>query len=264
MNWYIAALKNYVGFDGRAHRTEFWMFTLFNFLFSLAAMIVDSVLGLQGRVFGVCGPIQVLYGLAVFLPSLALAVRRLHDTGRSGWFVLIALIPIIGGIWLLVLMCLDSQPDPVVANTPFAQTIEILQKEYGTDYAYRFSGENSAIYIYRDLKKIGLVESMNAKIYDIGSIRGHRCSLIDPNVHTFGIGTVDPGTASGFGTALGAAFLRARMNKQAKIDAQQKTGLFITVKDVDHPEWRIAMYDKNDQARWHEILTQLFEGTLEK
>ena len=110
MKWYIAVLKNYVGFDGRAHRTEFWMFALFNFLFAMAAMIIDRVLGLPKILVGVYGPIYILYALAVLLPGLALTMRRLHDTGRSGWFLLINLIPIIGGIWFLVLMCFDSQP----------------------------------------------------------------------------------------------------------------------------------------------------------
>jgi len=109
MNWYMAVLKNYVGFDGRAHRTEYWMFVLFNFLAALIAFFLDHLLGL--RIGGLpYGPIYILYALAVLLPGLAVTVRRLHDVGKSGWFVLIALIPIIGGIWLLVLVCFDSQP----------------------------------------------------------------------------------------------------------------------------------------------------------
>ena len=146
---------------------------------------------------------------------------------------------------------------------PLTQALEALRKEHGTDYAYEFISEKSAIYIYRDLKKIGLVEDINAKVYDIGSVRGHRCSLVDPEVYTFGMGTFNQG-AAGFGAAIGASIRRGRMNEQAKIDAQQKSGLFITVKDVDHPQWRIEMYDMNEQIKWNEILTQLFEGTLGK
>ena len=109
MNWYLAVLKNYAGFNGRAHRTEYWMFVLFNSLIAMATILLDNILDL--RINGLpYGPIYILYILAVFVPSLAVAVRRLHDIGRSGWFLLIGLIPIIGGLWLLWLACKDSQP----------------------------------------------------------------------------------------------------------------------------------------------------------
>ena len=102
MNWYLKVLKNYVGFEGRARRTEYWMFVLFNFLAAVVLAIVEYSLGLESI-------LSVLYSLAILLPSLAVAVRRLHDTGRSGWWILINLVPIVGGIILLVFMCLDSQ-----------------------------------------------------------------------------------------------------------------------------------------------------------
>ena len=103
MNWYLAVLKNYAGFEGRAHRTEYWMFALVNFLISLALAFISEMLHMGDW-------LSILYSLAVLIPCVAVTVRRLHDTGRTGWMALIALIPIIGGIWLLVLMCLDSQP----------------------------------------------------------------------------------------------------------------------------------------------------------
>ncbi|MBK9148474.1 MAG: DUF805 domain-containing protein [Flavobacteriales bacterium] len=109
MNWFLKALKNYVGFKGRARRKEYWMFTLFNIIFAVAAMVLDNVAGLASPMTGY-GPIYALYALATFLPGLAVAVRRLHDVGKSGWFILIALIPIIGAIWLLVLLVTDSKP----------------------------------------------------------------------------------------------------------------------------------------------------------
>lgn len=109
MNWYVKALRNYVGFSGRSRRKEYWMFVLFNIIFSIAAAILDNITGLAIPEVGY-GPIYGLYALAVLLPGLAVAVRRLHDVGKSGWFLLIALIPIIGAIWLLVLFCTDGQP----------------------------------------------------------------------------------------------------------------------------------------------------------
>ena len=109
MNWYVKVLKNYAVFSGRARRKEYWMFVLFNFIFSVIAMILDKILGLTFENVGY-GPIYLLYCLAVFIPGLAVSVRRLHDIGKSGWFILISLIPFIGPIWLLVLMCTDSEP----------------------------------------------------------------------------------------------------------------------------------------------------------
>jgi uncharacterized membrane protein YhaH (DUF805 family) len=105
MNWYLAVLKNYVGFEGRARRTEYWMFALFNFI--IVAILLALALAVHALLF-----LYVLYGLAVLLPGLAVAFRRLHDTNRSAWWILIALVPFIGGIWLLVLMCLPGTPGP--------------------------------------------------------------------------------------------------------------------------------------------------------
>ncbi len=102
MNWYLAVLKNYVGFSGRARRKEYWMFTLFNLIAMLVIGVLDGLLGTAGIIGG-------LYTLAVLLPSIAVTVRRLHDTGRSGWWALIVLVPLIGAIVLLVFMVLDSE-----------------------------------------------------------------------------------------------------------------------------------------------------------
>ena len=109
MNWYIKVLNNYAVFSGRARRKEYWMFFLFNFIFGLVASLIDLGIGLLTfTVFGV-GLLTILYGLAVLVPGLAVAVRRLHDVGKSGWYYLIVLIPIAGAIWFLVLTCTDSQ-----------------------------------------------------------------------------------------------------------------------------------------------------------
>lgn len=110
MNWYLKVLKQYADFNGRARRKEYWMFVLFNMIFAVAAMILDNVLGIAMEGIGY-GPIYGLYLLAIIIPSIAVGVRRLHDIGKSGWMMLISLIPLIGGIWLLVLMVTDSNPE---------------------------------------------------------------------------------------------------------------------------------------------------------
>lgn len=108
MQWYLKVLRNYAEFQGRAHRTEYWMFVLINFLVVMALAFVDSmVLGMSEM--GGYGVLSGLYTLGVFIPGLAVAVRRLHDTGRSGWWLLVGLIPVIGGLVLLVFMVLDSE-----------------------------------------------------------------------------------------------------------------------------------------------------------
>ncbi|QNM86393.1 DUF805 domain-containing protein [Polaribacter pectinis] len=110
MNWYLKVVKeHYADFKGRARRKEYWMFVLFQMIFAIVAMILDSVLGLSFSPEIPYGWIYVLFGLATFIPGLAVAVRRLHDIGKSGWWYLIAIIPLIGTIWLLVLLCTDSE-----------------------------------------------------------------------------------------------------------------------------------------------------------
>jgi uncharacterized membrane protein YhaH (DUF805 family) len=110
MNWYLKVLKNYAAFGGRARRAEYWWFVLFNFLATLALIIVDSLIGLSAQAGGI-GILSGIYTLAVLIPGVAVAIRRLHDSGRSGWWFLISLVPFVGGIILLVFLVLDSQPD---------------------------------------------------------------------------------------------------------------------------------------------------------
>src|SRR5688572_12459265 len=113
MKWYLSVLKQYATFTGRARRSEYWYFFLFNMLFAIAAMVLDYVLGTTfqyGSQIISFGYVYVLYGLFVFIPGLAVTVRRLHDVGKSGWWYFIILIPIVGAIWLLVLMFTDSDP----------------------------------------------------------------------------------------------------------------------------------------------------------
>lgn len=107
MNYYLKALHNYATFNGRSRRSEYWYFVLFNIIFALVAIVLDNVLGIAMKEVPY-GPIYGLYTLAVFIPGLAVSVRRLHDVGKSGWFFFIILIPLIGSIWLIVLMATDG------------------------------------------------------------------------------------------------------------------------------------------------------------
>nr|WP_202984958.1 DUF805 domain-containing protein [Gilliamella sp. ESL0250] len=100
MNWFIDCItKNYANFNGRARRQEYWMFTLFNFLLNLALTIVCMILvSISNSLMPVLNIISYIVWIALLVPGLAVAVRRLHDTGRSGWWLLIAIVPLIGTI----------------------------------------------------------------------------------------------------------------------------------------------------------------------
>ena len=129
MEWYLKVMRdNYINFKGRARRKEYWMFTLVYIIILTGCTVLDHALGtvfmMDAGPF--VGEISMGYGwayticaLAHFLPALSVTVRRLHDVGKSGWFYLIFLIPLIGVIWLLVLYCTEGQkqdnnwgPDP--------------------------------------------------------------------------------------------------------------------------------------------------------
>ena len=107
MDWYIQVLKKYAVFSGRARRKEYWFFVLFNILISVGLSFVDGMLGTVNVETGT-GILGGIYSLAVLIPSIAVLVRRLHDTDRSGWWALIGLIPIIGWIVLLIFVVQDS------------------------------------------------------------------------------------------------------------------------------------------------------------
>jgi uncharacterized membrane protein YhaH (DUF805 family) len=102
MEWYVLVLNKYAVFTGRAQRAEYWYFVLFNSLFWIGLRIFDRLIGIQ--------ILSNVYALAVFIPGLAVAVRRLHDTDRSGWWLLIGLIPVIGWIILIIFLAEDGQP----------------------------------------------------------------------------------------------------------------------------------------------------------
>ena len=107
MEWYIKVLKQYNDFKTRARRKEYWMFTLFSVIISSILTLIDNNLGTEVNTgTGLFGGI---YSLLILVPTLAVSVRRLHDIGKSGWMLLVALIPLIGAICLLILFCKDSQ-----------------------------------------------------------------------------------------------------------------------------------------------------------
>ena len=113
MEHFTNALKNhYADFNGRVTRTQYWMFVLFYVIFYVAISLID------GFITG--GILTMIYSLALLVPCIAIAARRLHDTGRSGWWQLIALIPLIGTIILIVFLVLDSEGDNRFGPNPKA------------------------------------------------------------------------------------------------------------------------------------------------
>lgn len=126
MNYMLMPLKRYFDFSGRSRRKEFWMWVLFVLIVYIVAVFLDVQLGFANSTsssefgdgtasanFNVQGGLlSMIAGLAFLIPGLAVAVRRMHDQDKSGWWLLIALIPIIGGIWLLVLYCTEGTRGP--------------------------------------------------------------------------------------------------------------------------------------------------------
>lgn len=108
MNTYLEVLKKYAVFSGRAPRKEYWMFALFNVIISFGLGLLFGII--SGVANTDLSMLAHLYTLAVLCPSIGVGIRRLHDTGRAGWWMLLAFIPLVGPIVLLVFMCMDSEP----------------------------------------------------------------------------------------------------------------------------------------------------------
>ena len=106
MDWYLKVMQQYFNFSGRANRKEFWLFTLFNLAITFALTLFD--LFFQIYVFTT---IFYIYALIVFIPSLAVLLRRLHDVGKTSRYFFLIAFPIIGWLWLLVLLCLKGEPE---------------------------------------------------------------------------------------------------------------------------------------------------------
>ena len=113
MDYYINALEKYADFKGRARRREYWQFILFYFIFAIAFGALDFAFGLPGLLINI-------YFLAMIIPTLSCAARRLHDTGRSGWWQLLSLLPLIGGLVLFVFLVLDGESENNYGDNPKA------------------------------------------------------------------------------------------------------------------------------------------------
>jgi uncharacterized membrane protein YhaH (DUF805 family) len=108
MNWYIGAVKKYSVFTGRARRKEYWYFTLFNIVIIIPLTLIDMMTGTFSNEANM-GLFSGVFILAILIPSIAVSIRRLHDTNRTGWWMLISFIPILGPIVLLIFLVQDSQ-----------------------------------------------------------------------------------------------------------------------------------------------------------
>ena len=107
MDWYVDVIKKYAVFDGRANLKEYWFFVLFNVIITIVLGIIDRVIGTFSAEAQV-GLFGTVYGLAIMLPSVAVGVRRLHDTDRSGWWLLLVFIPCIGVVVLILFLAQEG------------------------------------------------------------------------------------------------------------------------------------------------------------
>jgi len=112
MEWATLPLKKYAEFTGRARRKEYWSFFLLMLAVYLIAPILDGILGMSGLIGGYYGPLTLLAALALVIPSFAVGIRRLHDTERSGWWMLIGFIPLIGALVLIYFFVLEGTRGP--------------------------------------------------------------------------------------------------------------------------------------------------------
>jgi uncharacterized membrane protein YhaH (DUF805 family) len=112
MEWATLPLKKYAQIAGRARRKEFWSFWLLTIAAYVVAGLIDGILGMSTMIGGIYGPVMLLVALALVIPSFCVAIRRLHDTGRSGWWLLIGLIPLIGALVLIYFYVIDGVRGP--------------------------------------------------------------------------------------------------------------------------------------------------------
>ena len=111
MNWILLPLKKYAVFTGRSRRKEYWLWLLFIWIVMIVLSMIDRTMGTAGP-DSYYGVLTSIFALLVLIPNIAVGIRRLHDTGRTGWWLLIGLVPVIGTIWLLILFALDGTPGP--------------------------------------------------------------------------------------------------------------------------------------------------------
>jgi uncharacterized membrane protein YhaH (DUF805 family) len=138
MQWFMKVLNQYADFDGRARRKEYWMFSLIAGLISLGLLAVFGGLAAatsSDAMLYLMIAVLVLYALALMIPGIAVTTRRLHDTGHSGWWQLISLVPYVGGFVVLIFCVLDGNPGPN-AYGPDPKALP----EAGTGYEYPAPG----------------------------------------------------------------------------------------------------------------------------
>lgn len=109
MSWFLEALKKFAVFSGRSRRKEYWYFVLFNFIISIVLVLIDTLLGTFSQSANI-GLLSGIWGLAMLLPAIAVSIRRLHDIDRTGWWLLISFVPLIGSIILFIFALLDGTP----------------------------------------------------------------------------------------------------------------------------------------------------------
>lgn len=112
MDYALMPLRRYAEFSGRSRRKEFWLFELLLVVVSIVVGLIEGMLGINTMVGGLYGPLTTLFALGTIVPSIAVGIRRLHDTDRSGWWLLIALVPIIGALVLLFFYVSDGTKGP--------------------------------------------------------------------------------------------------------------------------------------------------------
>ncbi len=124
--------QQYVGFTGRARRSEYWCFVLFNFLIYALLLTLGTIMVVRDNTIagGVLYAIFYLYSLAVFLPNLAVSVRRMHDIGKGGGWIFISFVPLVGVIWYLVLLCTAGEAGENRFGKDPKRTEEEEQEEY--------------------------------------------------------------------------------------------------------------------------------------
>lgn len=109
MDWFLLALKKFGDFSGRSRRSEYWYFVLYYVLIGIALGFVDTLLGTTNDLLPI-GLLETVFTLAMLIPSGSVSIRRLHDIGKSGWWLLLSMLPIVGTIILIVFFFQDSQP----------------------------------------------------------------------------------------------------------------------------------------------------------
>tara|TARA_E500000305_G_C3917712_1_gene186540 strand:- start:199 stop:585 length:387 start_codon:yes stop_codon:yes gene_type:complete len=112
MEWMLLPIKRYADFSGRSRRKEYWMFLLGVIIVAVVLGLIEGALGIGGSVGGIYGPLSLIFLIAVIIPGIAVQVRRFHDQDKSGWFVLLSLIPFVGGLVVLVFMLLEGTKGP--------------------------------------------------------------------------------------------------------------------------------------------------------